>query len=191
METTEEWIELYNSNQIDVDLSGWQLQDRAGTITTYSVPPVTKIMANGYLVFKRPDTKIILNNEGDGINLLSPSGEIKDSSVFTNAPLGQSYNKNLSGWLWSAILTPGTKNTISAPATKTSTKTAPASGLDDLSKTAKSVNNNIETASLADSLNLNENQSLNGQNPWFLFFTVLGIAIILSIVVLLIKFKLK
>ena len=69
---TDEWIELYNSNNFDVDLSGWQLQDTAGTITTYTIPQNTKILADGFLVFKRPDTKIMLNNDGDGLNLLTP-----------------------------------------------------------------------------------------------------------------------
>jgi len=39
---TDEWIELYNSNNSDVDLSDWQLQDQEGTITTYTIPQSTK-----------------------------------------------------------------------------------------------------------------------------------------------------
>jgi hypothetical protein len=34
---TEEWLELKNSNNFDVDLSGWQIQDKAGSIKTYTI----------------------------------------------------------------------------------------------------------------------------------------------------------
>ena len=183
---TDEWIELYNSNNFDVNLSGWQLQDRAGTITTYTIPSVTKIMANGFLVFKRPDTKIMLNNDGDGINLLTPDGKTVDSVGFINAPLGHAYNKTASEWMWSTTLTPGSTNIITA-----ATKTAPASVTPkvlqtDLSKKKNSVKNDVVTPELADL----SQDSTNG-SPCFLFFTVLATTIILGSIVLLIKFKLK
>ena len=73
----DEWIELYNSNNFDVDLSGWQFKTQQGTITTFTIPQNTKILANGFLVFKRPDTNIMLNNDGDGLNLLTPDGKIE------------------------------------------------------------------------------------------------------------------
>lgn len=73
---TDEWIEIYNSNNSDVDLSGWQIQDTVGTITTYTIPQGTIILADGFLVFKRPDTQIMLNNDGDGLNLLTPDTKI-------------------------------------------------------------------------------------------------------------------
>ena len=39
----------------------------------------------------------MLNNDGDGLNLLTPDGKIEDSMTFTSAPLNQSYNKTNSG----------------------------------------------------------------------------------------------
>src|SRR3989344_2321215 len=59
---TNEWIELYNGNSFDVDLSDWKIQDTEGTMTTYAFLKGTKILNNGYLVLKRPETKITLNN---------------------------------------------------------------------------------------------------------------------------------
>ena len=53
-DSLDEWIELFNSNNTDVDLSGWQLQDQKGTITTYTISTGTQILANNFLVFKRP-----------------------------------------------------------------------------------------------------------------------------------------
>lgn len=175
----EEFIEIFNSNSSDVDLSGWQLQDRAGTITTYTIPSVTKIMAGGFLIFKRPDTKIMLNNDGDGVNLLTPNGKITDSVGFLNAPLGQSYSRTSKDWAWSTTLTPAAANVVAAAVTVEKT----------LPKTQKSdTNSNIEAKDLTASLSL---PIASGTNPWFLFFTTLGITIILSIIVLIIKFKLN
>jgi len=183
---TDEWIELYNSNNYDVDLSGWQLQDKTGTVTTYTISQNTKISVYGFLVFKRPDTKIMLNNDQDGLNLLTPDKKIVDSMAFTSAPLGQSYNKTSSGLQWSTTLTPGAVNIITAVGkTVSATKSLP--------KTNNSVKNNnvnIGSADLSQSLDTNQDQN-NIANPWFLFFTVLAVTIILAIIVLFIKLKLK
>jgi len=186
---SEEWIELYNSSSSDVDLSNWQLQDGAGKITTYTIPSTTKILANGYLVFKRPETKIILNNDGDRISLLTPDGKIIDSVVFTNAPLGQSYSKiNNTNWSWSATPTPAAANVIRTVTkqTKQVEKT--------LSKNQKPDNNiNIEGKELLAQITKSASAEEAKQeiNPWFLFLIVLAITIILATIVLLVKLKFK
>ena len=110
-----EWIEIYNENDFEVDLSDWQIKDVAGGIKTYNLN--AKILAYGYLVFLRPETKITLNNDGDGLTLLNPKGEIVDSIIFDKAPLNQSYNKTSSGWIWNSNLTPGEKNIITTKQT--------------------------------------------------------------------------
>ncbi|MCX6718208.1 MAG: lamin tail domain-containing protein [Candidatus Staskawiczbacteria bacterium] len=177
---TNEWIELYNSNNSDVDLSDWQIQDTEGTATTFTIPQNTKILANGFLVFKRPDTKIMLNNDEDGLNLLAPDKKTIDSVNYTKALLGQSYNKTSFGWEYSTTLTPETKNIITAVATKKKSPST-SSGSDDLSNAKNSVNNKNAEAGLAD---LSQTA-----NPWFLFFAALAITIILAIIVLFIKLK--
>ena len=95
---TDEWFELFNTNGFDVDLSGWQVKDSAGTITTFKIPPNTIISANGYLIFKRPDTKIMLNNDGDGLILVRPDKITVDSVTYPKATTGLSYNKISGGW---------------------------------------------------------------------------------------------
>ncbi len=110
-----EWIEIKNQNNFEVNLSEWKIKDQEGKITTYTFPPDTKISPLGYLVLKRPETKITLNNDGDGLSLIYPNREIADSVAFEKAPLGQSYNKTPSGWFWSTILTPGAENTVPFP----------------------------------------------------------------------------
>ena len=179
---TNEWVELYNSNNFDVALSGWQLQDQQGTITTYIIPSDKKILTNEFLTFKRPDTKIMLNNDSDGLNLLTPDGKTEDFVNFTKSPLNQSYNKTGSGWKWSTTLTPGAANIVTALAPN---------GLPKIKISAK--NNNItESTAINGAENpINSPDSENGANPWLLFFTVVATAIILSAVTLFIKLKLQ
>lgn len=177
---TDEWLELYNSNNFEVDLSGWQIKDSAGNINTFIIPQETQILSNNFLVFKRPETKIMLNNEEDGLNLLNPNGKIVDDVSFSKAPLNQSYNKNGSTWNWSINLTPGAVNIVATATAKL------------LPKTQKVDNNSIVRAGLADiSQSALNQENISITNPWFLFFIVLAVTVILSIIVLFIKFKLK
>ena len=126
-----EWIEIFNQNDFEVDLSEWAIQDTTGSVKTYILN--SKIPANGYLVLLRPETKITLNNTGDGLNFINPNKETVDSVDFGKASLGQSYNRverdfkvlpkagsynrTQSGWAWSTILTPGAKNIVPTPQT--------------------------------------------------------------------------
>jgi len=182
---TEEWIELYNQNNFEVNLSGWTIEDINGSTKTFIIgglPPTggqAKILANGFLVLSRAETKIMLNNDTDGIKLLNPNKEVLDSVSFTSAPLGQTYNKFSGGWVWSSP-TKGAINIATA-----NSKTLP--------KTTKSAKNDVADAKLASVANaIDFNQDNAKQNsPWFLFFTALAVTIILGVAVLFIKLKLN
>lgn len=93
-----EWIKIYNQNDFEVDLSGWQIKDTIGRTTTYTLN--SKIKELSSLILSRPETKITLNNDGDGLELINPNGEIVDSVTFAEASLGQSYIRTSSGWQW-------------------------------------------------------------------------------------------
>ena len=169
-----EWIELYNTNNFEIDLSGWKIKDKEGATTNYSLLENTKISAYGYLILKRPDTKITLNNTTDGLTLYWPNEKIIDSMAYEKAPINQSYNKMGANWQWSASLTPGAKNII-----------------EDLSKiekpgNSKEINQNL--AAIGQSIN---QEDIKSANPWFLFLTALAITIFSAIIALFIKFKLK
>lgn len=110
-----EWIELSNGNNFEVVLSGWQIRDTVGATKTYTIPEGTKIDPNSFLLLPRPETKITLQNSGDGLEILNPDGEVVDRMNYPKAPLGQSFNRTLSGWAWSETLTPGETNIIAGP----------------------------------------------------------------------------
>lgn len=170
-----EWIELYNTNNSEIDLSGWKIKDTTGTTTTFIIPKYlpdgkqAKISAYDYLVFKRPDTKITLNNTNDGLTFYWPDGTIIDSMTYEKAPINQSYNKIGVNWQWGASLTPGAKNIV-----------------ENLFKIEKSDNSEEVDGGLA-AIGLAEENT----NPWFLFLVALAITIFSIIVVLFIKFKIR
>ena len=175
---TNEWFELYNSNNFEVDLSGWKINDTKGAITNYVFSQNTKISPNGFLVFKRTNTKITLNNDGDKLDLFTPDEKVIDSATYAPAPLNQSYNKVGSNWQWSTTLTPVAANIITGTAVKT------------LPTSKKSVKNNTEAglASLSSNIDINQ-EGIKTTNPWFLFFIAVGTSIISAIIVLIIKIR--
>ncbi len=125
---TEEWIEIYNQNNFDIELSDWQVKDSVGSITAYAFPKNSKIQAQGFLVLRRPDTKIVLNNDGDGLNLIQPNGNIIETAAYQKALLNQSYNRISGDWSWSATLTPGKENIISLSESNKSSSSAAKTG---------------------------------------------------------------
>jgi hypothetical protein len=106
----EEWVEIQNKNNFEVDLSGWQISDTVGSPTTYVFPKETKIKPKGFLVILRPENKIVLNNSGDGLKLSQPNGKILDQVNYQSAPKGKSYNLIAGQWVWSENKTPGAAN---------------------------------------------------------------------------------
>ncbi len=174
---TGEWIEIYNSNNFEVDLSGWKIKDTAGTPKTFVISENKKIAGFGFLFFMRPETKITLNNDGDGVVLQNPAGEVVDSVEFGKSTKGVSFARFSSGWQWTNSPTPGEMNNPST-----------SSGPNGLSKEEKSVSNTIEAENLTASLN---QDAIKTNNPWFLFLTVITITTISAVMLLFIKFKLN
>ncbi len=177
-----EWIELYNQNDFSVDLHNWKMMDTKGSATSYIFLKGTDITGQGYMVLKRPQTKITLNNDEDALKLKLPNGEIADSVSYVGAMKNQSYGKTATGWQWSKHQTPGSKNTTN---TYSGNQTS-------LLKQKKPDNSNISSvgmAALGDATIFKENLPANN-NPWFLFFIALALAIISGTTILILKFTL-
>jgi len=109
-DSEEEWLEIFNQNDLETSLADWKISDITGVVKTYTFPEETKIPAKEFLVLTRPVSKITLNNEGDGLKLIRPDGKTVDSVEYVKAPKGQSFNRTAEGWVWSDILTPGSLN---------------------------------------------------------------------------------
>lgn len=108
-----EWIELYNGGP-EVDLGRYTLSDKIGSPHKYTFPSGTIMASGGYKVFMAGDTKIALNNDGDVVELLAPSGEFADDSGadYGKAKEGLAYAFDGDKWVWTTTPTPGAQNLI-------------------------------------------------------------------------------
>ncbi len=110
-----EWIELFNQSEDDVDLGGWQIDDlRDGGSRPYTISQNTFIKKGEYLVFYYEETKITLNNKGDEVCLIKPSGDLSDIVSYKEKALeGKSFCRiESSSWVWCLNPTPGKENII-------------------------------------------------------------------------------
>ncbi|MFA5029856.1 MAG: lamin tail domain-containing protein [Patescibacteria group bacterium] len=105
-----EFIELKNLDDREINLAGWQLADNSNKKYTLASSTIT---VGGFLVVKRIDSQIALNNSGvEAANLYSPDGKLVDRVEYIGPAKDDcSYSRNKDGkWQWSVKLTPGEEN---------------------------------------------------------------------------------
>jgi hypothetical protein len=94
---TEDWIELYNTSEIDLDISGWKLRDN-NISNAFTFPAGSEIQAKGYLVICRDTSEFNafhldienvygnfdfgLSSDGDMILLFDPHNKLIDSVAY-------------------------------------------------------------------------------------------------------------
>lgn len=91
----EDWIELYNETNSDVDLSNWFISDDEFDNRKYQLPTGTTISANGFLI-------ILANGDGEG---LFTNFKLKDGETILLS--------NSSGVLMDSLTIPETMTDIS------------------------------------------------------------------------------
>ncbi|HEY6737012.1 MAG TPA: lamin tail domain-containing protein [Candidatus Saccharimonadia bacterium] len=130
----DEFIELYNSSDQPVDISGVVVKTGASLTTKHTLKQHI-IQPFSYASFRSADTKIALSNAGSSVQLAAPDGSAIGGAVtYPKAITGASWAFDGETWAWTTTLTPGLPNIIAAPATaaaspnksasSTSTKTA-------------------------------------------------------------------
>ncbi|MDP3991157.1 MAG: lamin tail domain-containing protein [Candidatus Nealsonbacteria bacterium] len=111
-DSQEEWIEIFNQNPFDIGLFEWKLTDIKGKTNTYVFPKETTMAPKSFLVLVRPTTNIVLNNDGDGLNLIQPNDNIIDTVNYEKAEQGKSFNRVGLKWEWNDQITPGKENKV-------------------------------------------------------------------------------
>lgn len=109
----DEWIEIHNQSNEDVDLVDWQLDDIRGSGSKSFTFLHQIIMAGEFLTLTKSTTGIGLNNDGDEINLIDPLGNVVDTTTYNDAPANQSWVRlNERSFAWSGFQTPSKENEL-------------------------------------------------------------------------------
>ncbi len=113
-----EWVEIYNMNAADIDLTGYSILDADShyiSITTANTLNASTIIpAHGFMVvFRNGAGGFSLNNNGDTVRLRDNLGSDIDSFTYGIATEGLSWSKLPDGigiWQNDCPETPGTPN---------------------------------------------------------------------------------
>lgn len=118
-DAADEFIELYNSNDVPFDLSGFQLQVGLNTKRHYTFPQGTSLAPKSFTSFFSADTGLALSNSGGQVSLLDPFGNvINQSEQYGTAKDGQSWQLANGKWYWSTTPTPNAANVVTLPPAK-------------------------------------------------------------------------
>lgn len=115
----DEFIELLNHGVINVNLSGYRLDDEVNIGSTpYSLPSVT-LKPGERIVFYGSQTGLLLSDGGDGVRLLKPNGQLMDAYNYSVVEFpDQSFcrlpdNGGADDWHTNCYPTPGLRNSLS------------------------------------------------------------------------------
>ncbi|MGE0019687.1 MAG: lamin tail domain-containing protein [Draconibacterium sp.] len=110
----DDWIELYNTANEAVDISGYYLADSKKNPTKWKFPQGTIIQANGYLIVWADEdsthvsglhTNYKLSADGENVVLLTPTQELINLVEYPATLIEQSYARKPNGtgdFVWSA-----------------------------------------------------------------------------------------
>lgn len=106
----DEFVELYNSTDDPIILTGYKLADLS---KTYTIPEVT-MTAKSFYVLNKSETKIILNNDGDEtVSLKNNLDQVIDSFSYNGATEEKSFSRIPDGgnqWMNNTIVTKNQPN---------------------------------------------------------------------------------
>jgi hypothetical protein len=110
----DEFIELYNSGNESVDVSGYVLKDTVfrSTPGEYALPEGTVIGPKDLLVIFVSTSGVFQGNDGDAIKLYDPSGNLVDEMEYDATKEDVSFARIPDGGEWSnsTVPTPGKPN---------------------------------------------------------------------------------
>ncbi len=119
-DAAEEYIELYNPNDVSFDLTGFKLESGLTTLHDYSFPNAFSLAAHSFTAFYAPETKLTLSNTSGQVKLLDPfENTISTADEYTSAADGHAWALANGAWSWTTLPTPGEANVIKLPAPKT------------------------------------------------------------------------
>ncbi len=115
----DEYIELLNHGTVDVNLSGYSLDDEVNVGSNPYRLPAKVLRPGERVVFYGSETGLLLGDGGDGVRLLKPNGQLMDAYNYTVARYpDESYcrlpdNGGADDWNQYCFPTPGLQNSLS------------------------------------------------------------------------------
>lgn len=115
----DEFIELYNPNNVAFDLTGFNLQAGTTTLHLYTFPPGTIVLPKSFKTFYSAETGLNLSNTAGQVSLLDPFGKtISQTQPYAKAKDGQAWALAKGTWYWTLQPTPNKANVIQQPGGK-------------------------------------------------------------------------
>jgi lamin tail-like protein/Big-like domain-containing protein len=115
----DEYIELLNHGVVDVNLSGYSLDDEVNIGSPPYALPAVVMKPGERLVFFGSETGLLLSDGGDGVRLLKPNGQLGDAYNYTVVRYpDHTYcrypdNGGADDWNTNCFPTPGLQNSLS------------------------------------------------------------------------------
>jgi len=208
----DEWIELKNTTDQDINLTGWTLTSNGSLKITLK----GFIEAQGFFLMERTDDNSVpdipadmlytgaLSNTGQSLTLSDTSHTIINQINFSkhwpagNNTTKQTMEKTATGWQSSKNSggTPKMVNKTVAvkviqPPPTTIPQPTPTEPLPSTKKTDNTYLSALSESIKPDNSNVLSNtlDDQNSSNPWFLFLIALGISMFAAITILLLKLK--
>lgn len=127
-DSTDEFIELYNPNNVVFDLAGFSFQSGLTSLRTFTFPAGTTLPPRSFKAFHSKITGLSLSNAGGQVKLLDPFGNsISAAEPYASAGDGQAWALAKGKWYWTTSPTPDKANVIRQPAAKKSSSKTTAS----------------------------------------------------------------
>lgn len=109
-----EFIELYNPNNVAIDLSSYRAQVGIDTSKVYAFPAGSVIPATGYISFSNDDIAFTLVNSSSQVSVVSADNQLIDQSLtYSNPSEGMSWALIDGVWQYTNQPTPGSANLAS------------------------------------------------------------------------------
>ena len=119
----DEFIELYNPNDSNFDLTGIKLAFGSKNPKKYTFPEGTVLSSKQFKAFTSGETSISLSNTEAQVWLLDPNDKvITQSEPYTKAKDGQSWSLDSGKWVWTSVPTPNEINVLSSTGSNTKAK---------------------------------------------------------------------
>ncbi len=124
-DSLEEFIQIQNTGTDAIDLNGWAIKDASNK--TFTVTQNQLLAAGATLQLDRQTTGIVLNNDAEDISLIAPDKSLIETISYSNAPIGETYDRTQNSWHWSSTTTTVEQTAVPAdPVGTVVTNTTPA-----------------------------------------------------------------